>query len=355
LVLPGETAAAAKGYRIFLAAKKIAFICGKSRLKAWSMNRRDFLVRSSLFTAAGLLGRSTLSAQTPKGGAPATGRLPAGPGAAAITEFRPLRREVGLFTGRGGTIGWLAGKDALVAVDTQFPDTASAFLAGMPGRAGRRLDAVINTHHHGDHTGGNAVFKPVTKTIVAHANVPKLQFAAAEKANTLDKQVYADTTFPEVWRREIGGEIVTAQYHGSAHTNGDVVVTFEKANVVHMGDLIFNRMYPVIDRPGGASIQHWIVVLEEVAKAYPADAIYVFGHGNSKFGVTGKPADLLVLRDYLSGLLDYVQKKITAGEPKERIVGLENLPGFTDFHTPLPNRLGSNLGVAFDELTAKKV
>jgi len=74
--------------------------------------------------------------------------------------------------------------------------------------------------------------------------VPKLQFAAAEKAGTLDKQVYADTTFPEVWRRELGGEIITAEYHGTGHTSGDVTVMFEKANVVHMGDLMFNRLYP---------------------------------------------------------------------------------------------------------------
>jgi cyclase len=121
-----------------------------------------------------------------------------------------------------------------------------------------------------------------------------------------------------------------------------------------MGDLMFNRLYPVIDRPGGASIAHWIVVLEEVAKTYPADAIYIFGHGNPKFGVTGKRADLLVFRDYLSGLLDYTQQRIKAGDAKEKIVALENLPGFPDYHSPLPNRLGGNLGVAYDELTAKK-
>ena len=318
-------------------------------VRGMNLNRRDFLVRSSLMASAGWLARSIVSAQTPAA-APRPATAPAPP----ITEFRPLRRDVGIFIGRGGTIGWLVNKDALAIVDTQFPDTAATCVADLPGRAGRKIDVVLNTHHHGDHTGGNQVLKPSAKTIVAHTNVPKLQFTAAEKAGTLEKQAYADTTFPDVWRRELGGEIVTAQYHGAGHTSGDVIITFEKANVVHLGDLTFNRIYPAIDRGAGGNIRHWIVLLEEAAKTYPADAIYVFGHGGPKFGVTGKRGDLLVFRDYLTGLLDYTQKKIAAGEPKEKIVALENLPGFADFHMPLPNRLGANLGVAFDELTEKK-
>jgi len=293
-----------------------------------AMNRRDFLVRSSLFTAAGVLARSISSGQTPAnspaGARPATAPAPVTP------EFKPLRRDVGCFTARGGTIGWLVNKDALAAVDTQFPETAPLFLSGLPGRNARKLDVLINTHHHGDHTGGNGVFKPETKMIVAHANVPGLQRARAEKDNALERQTY----------------------HGAAHTNGDIVTHFEKANVIHMGDLMFNRMYPVIDRPGGASIRHWIVVLETAAKTYPADAIYIFGHGHPKFGVTGKRDDLLVLRDYLSGLLAYTQKKINAGEPKEKIAGLDKLPGFEDYDQA--TRLPGNLSVAYDELTEKK-
>ncbi len=317
------------------------------------MNRRAFLVRSSLFATAGMLARSIAAEKSAPAAASAARPATAAP-AAATPVFTPLRRDVGCFTARGGTIGWLVNQEAVAAVDTQFPDTAKLFLDGLPGRSGRQLDVLVNSHHHGDHTGGNAVFKPQTKMIVAHANVPELQRARAVADKKGDTPTFPDTTFADAWRKELGGEVVAAKYFGAAHTKGDIVTHFEKANVIHMGDLMFNRLYPVIDRPGGASIRGWIGVLEKVAKTYPQDAIYIFGHANPKFSPTGRSADLLVFRDYLSGLLEHVEKRIKAGDPKETIVALENLPGFPDYHTPLPNRLGLNLSVAYDELTAKQ-
>src|ERR1019366_3900584 len=140
------------------------------RLTIPGMNRRDFLLRSSLLVSAGALARSSLLAQTPAASATVPVKTPAGPMQPVVTAFRPLRRGVGLFTGRGGTIGWLSTKAALLAVDTQFPDTAAICLAGLPDRGDRMLDLVLNTHHHADHTGGNGVFKPATRTIVAQAN-----------------------------------------------------------------------------------------------------------------------------------------------------------------------------------------
>jgi len=319
-----------------------------------SLNRRDFLLRSAGLTALGLVtGRRLLAqaaASTTSAASVAAGLAKPPP---VTPEFRLLRRNVGLFTARGGTIGWLAAPDALAVIDTQFADTAALCLAGLPGRGDRTIDLVLNTHHHADHTSGNGVFRPVAKTIVAQAHVPALQRAAAERAkpSTVDQQVYADTTFAEAWRMELGDEVVSARYFGAAHTNGDAVMLFEKANVVHLGDLVFNRIYPVIDRVAGGSFRHWIVVLEKIAREYPSDAIYLFGHGNSKFGVTGQRTDLLVLRDYLVSLLEHVQAQIAAGKSKEEVSTMENFPGFPDFHQPLPNRLGSNLGAAYDELT----
>src|SRR5687768_7203836 len=154
------------------------------------MNRREFVIRSSAFTVAGLLVRSTAFAQAGKGGPPPT------------PEFKSLRRDVGYFTASGGTIGWLVNKDALSAVDTQFPNTAKMFLDGLPGRSGRKLDVLINSHHHGDHTGGNGVFKPETKMIVAHANVPELQRQRAAQDKKGVEPVVADTTFAQTWKKD---------------------------------------------------------------------------------------------------------------------------------------------------------
>jgi glyoxylase-like metal-dependent hydrolase (beta-lactamase superfamily II) len=270
-----------------------------------------------------------------------------------VTEFHPLRRDVGYFTGRGGTIGWLASSAALVAIDTQFPDTAAIFLQEMPGRNGRGLDAVLNTHHHGDHTGGNGVFKPVTKTIVAQANVPELMLAAAKRNPSPVPPTLPNETFPVSWKRDFGDETISARYFRPAHTSGDIVVHLERANVVHTGDLVFNRIYPVMDRPAGGRFQTWATTLEELVKTYPSDATYIFGHGSQKFGVTGGHADMLAFRDYIAALLDYVGKEIKAGKPKEEIVKLANFPGFPDLHVPPGpgNRLSGNLGAAYDELT----
>lgn len=316
------------------------------------MKRRQFLLQAAAAAGIGFITGPRLLAQAVPGAAEAPAPAPRPQAAVA---FRTLRGKAGLFTGRGGTIGWHASDTSLVAIDTQFSDTASLFLAGLPGRGGRRLDVVFNTHHHTDHTSGNRTMKAASERIVAQRLCPRFQLRQAEWEHTLERQVFADTFFDELWRHDLGDEVVSAQFLGAAHTGGDSVVCFEKDNVVHLGDLVFNRIYPVVDRLGGGSIKGWVSVLERLLKEYPADAIYVFGHGNPRFGVSGGRGEIVVMRDYLSALLDYVSKQIAAGRPREQIIALENFPGFEDFHLPpgKGNRLPANLGAAFDELSGK--
>jgi len=133
-----------------------------------------------------------------------------------------------------------------------------------------------------------------------------------------------------------------------AHTGGDGVVTFEAANVVHVGDLVFNRRMPVTDRPGGCQIAGWVQVLEKVAKAHPADAIYIFGHGKQGLPPTGTTADVLLQRDFLAALLEHVGREIKAGKSKDEIVKaspeLKNFPE----HGAVTERV---LTAAYEEIT----
>lgn len=315
------------------------------------MNRRDFLVSTSAAVSLGLLARGSLFGQTTPANAPAA--APATPPAAPplVTEFKELRRGVGTFTGRGGTIGWLSNRDALVAVDTQFAEPAARFLAALPGRGGRTLDAVINTHHHWDHTGGNATFRPATKILVAHEAVPALQKAAAQRSPQMGEPTLPDTTFAREWRMDAGDETISARAFGPAHTGGDIAVHFEKANVVHVGDLVFNRLYPVTDKAGGCRVREWIAAVHALARTYPADAIYVFGHGSPKFGITGDRADVQQMAAYLEALVAHVEAEIKAGKSKAEVVTRQNLEAFPDYHAAQNSRLPSNLGVVFDELT----
>jgi len=298
-------------------------------------NRREFVLTSSSALAAGVFGPSMIFAQQAAPAAPPT-----------VPVFTPLRRNVGTFSARGGTMGWLITPDAVLVVDSQFADTSQMFLDGMKSRTQRKFDLLLNTHHHPDHTGGNKVLRPSVTKIVAHQNAPTLQRKQAAAQKTEDNQAYADETFTDTWRATVGDEVVSGKYYGAGHTSGDAVFFFERANIVHMGDLMSHQRHPRVDRPSGASIRNWLVSLERVVKDHNADTIYIFGHAKVGAPVTGSGKDLLTLRDYFSSMLDYVQKGISAGRSAEEITK-GNVPGFADSEG-MPQ-----LQVAYEELSAK--
>jgi cyclase len=298
-----------------------------------TLNRREFVLTSSAALAAGAFYPSFVFAQAP----------PAPP---ATPVFTAVRRNVGIFTARGGTMGYVITPDAVLVIDSQFADTSQMFLDGLKTRTPRRIDILLNTHHHGDHTGGNKVLRPAVTKIVAHQNVPALQRKAAAAQKSEENQAYADETFTDGWKASVGDETVSAKYYGAGHTSGDAVFFIERANIVHMGDLMSHQRHPRVDRPSGASIRNWLTTLERVVKDHNADTIYIFGHSKVGAPVTGSGKDLLALRDYFTSMLDYVQKGISAGRSAEEIVK-GNVPGFTDSEG-MPQ-----LQVAYDELTNK--
>jgi len=302
------------------------------------MNRRRFLASSSSAVIAAALREWPALAQ--------------GRQSRPATRFEELRGGTGIFTGRGGTIGWLVTDEGAVVIDSQFPGTAEACVEGLQRKSRRGIHVLINTHHHADHTAGNKIFRPAVKFIVAHANSAEWQHTSAAEAKAEGDQAYPDQTFTNVWQLKIGKEMVVAKYYGFGHTSGDVAISFEAANVVHMGDLMFNRLHPFIDRPAGASIANWITVLERVPREHSADTIYIFGHGKDEFGPTGSRADLARFRDYLSAVLDYTRRQTAAGKSREEIARTGALRGFEEYAAPDPPQvsLATVLATAYDEL-----
>ena len=293
-----------------------------------SLTRRAFLVSSAAASIGIAAGRplSALARQTQS----------------AQPVFTPVRRNVGTFTMRGGTVGWLVNAGGVAVVDSQFPPEARALLAGLQTRSRNRgVDVLLNTHHHGDHTSGNPVFRGMARRVVAHSmadqHMRRPPRPPQQQPPTPQQQppqpplepLYPDTTFTHTWSADVGDERVVARHHGRGHTSGDAVITFERANVVHMGDLAFHRRHPVVDRAAGGSMRNWARLLDQVVNAHARDTIYIFGHAAPGLPVTGRAADLLHLRDYLAAVLAFVEREVAAGRPREEILALRApLAGF---------------------------
>jgi glyoxylase-like metal-dependent hydrolase (beta-lactamase superfamily II) len=314
------------------------------------IDRRRFIVCSSGALAMSPLAR-VLGADQAQAPAQPPAQTPAAP---AVPKFEDVRRNIGIFTMRGGTIGWLVNTDAVLVVDTQYGDTAKTCLDGLKQKtSGRPIDLVINTHHHADHTGGNGVFRAEAKKLIAQARVPDLQRQAAAATPNSPAPVVADATFDKTWTASVGDETITAVHHGPGHTGADATVHFERAHVVHMGDLLFHERHPRVDRPAGASIQNWMTILEKVGKDMPADTVFIAGHAKEGLPVTVDRQAVLHFRNYFDAVLALVRKAIAQGQTKEAIVATAVLPGFEGYQSAGTLTLAGVLGVAYDELTAK--
>ena len=280
------------------------------------MQRRSFIKKSSLTLAAfTLLSKSSL--------------------ASFLTDpaykVKMLTDKIGIFSEKGGTIMFMLGKKDVVVVDAQFPDSAKHCIDEIKKVSAMPFTYLINTHHHGDHTAGNISFKDLAKNVVAHTNSLKNQKANAVKNNNEKQQLYPDTTFDKTWSKKLKGEKITLTYFGAAHTDGDVMVHFENSKIVHVGDLVFNRKYPYIDKGAGASISSWVKVLEDATKKYGDKTSYVCGHASDGYEVVITKTDVLAFKDYLSNLLKYAEEKIGAGVTKEEFMKTKEIPGSTDW------------------------
>jgi glyoxylase-like metal-dependent hydrolase (beta-lactamase superfamily II) len=276
-------------------------------------------------------------------------------GPAPQPVFTLIRRNVGFFTMRGGTIGYLVNAGGVACVDSQFPAEATACLSGLNERSGGRpIDFLINTHHHGDHSGGNLSFRGSVKKVVAHVKADEhMRQPPGAQTPTTAEQLYPDTTFTETWSADVGDERITARHYGRAHTSGDATITFERANIVHMGDLMFHQRHPVVDRAAGATLRGWMTVLDRTIRDHANDTTYIFGHAGTGLPITGASADLIRFKDYIGALLAFVETQVKAGKSRDEILAMRDpLAGFENFGRFGQANPRDPLTCAYEEITA---
>ena len=195
--------------------------------------------------------------------------------------------NVYMLEGAGGNIGASVGDDGIVIVDDQYAPLADKIKAALKGITDKPVRFVINTHYHGDHTGGNAIFQQ-TAPIIAQDNVRKRLQEGGTGGNfggvqfdskPQPKEALPIITFDHDVTVHLNGEDIRALHFPSGHTDGDSIIFFPKSNVVHMGDDFVTYGFPFIDLSGGGSVEGMIAALEQVVGQVPADVKVIPGHG----------------------------------------------------------------------------
>lgn len=245
-----------------------------------------------------------------------------------------VRGNLWRYTNKGGTVGILETTDGFVITDSQFVDSIQPVLDAISTK-GKPVLYLCNTHHHGDHTSGNFAFKDPQTKVFAHQRVPELQKLAAEKNNKLSEQRYATVLFEKEHVIDLGRENVKAYHFGNGHTFGDAMYHFEKDNVVHMGDLMFNNIIPVYRTADGADSQNWIKVLEKAVSYFDDDTKFIFGHGNTPDYTVGTKENLREMGNFLIASNEFVLKAIREGKSTEDLLKSHStIPGFENRNTP---------------------
>jgi len=301
------------------------------------MQRRSFL-RNTGLTLAGLslLNKDTLAAFLSD----------------PAWKIKMLTDDIGIFTEKGGTIAFLLTKKGMVVVDAQFPDSAAHLIEELKKKNSKPFRYLINTHHHGDHTAGNIAFKGLAEHVVAHVNSKANQLrVASEQKTAADKFHVPDMTFgDEGWKTKVAKETISTYYFGAGHTNGDSMIHFERGNIVHMGDLVFNRRHPFVDKTAGANIASWITVLDKAIATFDAKTQFVCGHSGAGYDVVLTADDLKAFGNYLGNVLKFTESEIRAGKTKEEILKATEIPGSPEWKG---DGIERPLGAAYIELSAK--
>jgi glyoxylase-like metal-dependent hydrolase (beta-lactamase superfamily II) len=233
----------------------------------------------------------------------------------------PVAGGVSMLVGQGGNIGVTSGKDGIFLIDDQFEPLLPKIRAAVKTLGDGPIRFVVNTHFHGDHTGSNAKLYESGAVIIAQENVRKRLGMERINPNTKERtppkppEAWPLVTYASGVNLYLNGDELEVIHMARAHTDGDSVIRFKKANVVHMGDTFFNGIYPFIDVDAGGSIDGIIAAADKVLAMVDDKTKIIPGHG-----ALGTKADLQTYRNVMAGIRDRVKALIAQGKTLDQIV-----------------------------------
>jgi len=234
---------------------------------------------------------------------------------------------VAVLFGRGGNIGLSYGPDGNILIDDQYAPATARVIAAVRSIASGPIRFVINTHWHGDHSGGNENLGAGGTVILAHDNVrirmSMEQVIRGDRVPPSPAGALPVITFSENLTFHLNGDDIRAVHVRNAHTDGDVLIRWTRANVLHMGDTYFNGMLPFIDLDSGGSIDGAIAAIETGLSLADENTVIIPGHGP-----IARRADLVRYRDMLVDLRNRVGQGIAAGRTLEQIKAERHAAGY---------------------------
>ena len=305
------------------------------------LDRREFLLSASLLSA---------------------GALAAGQGNEDFSKVQirvtRVSGSVYMLQGQGGNIAASVGDDGIAIVDDQFAPLAEKIRAALKDITGtdKPVRFVINTHYHGDHTGGNPNFS-TTSTIIAQDNVRKRLAAGGPAGNGASihmenkpavKAALPIITFERDVTVHLNGEDIHALHFPAGHTDGDSIIFYPQSNVVHMGDDFVRYGFPFIDIDSGGSVQGMIAACENVIPQLPRDVKVIPGHGE-----LGSLDDVRAYLGMLHETTDAVQQALKQGKTLEEMKQQKILAPWHKFAGPFVNE-DTHLETLYNSLTGKK-
>ena len=232
-----------------------------------------------------------------------------------------LSENIYMLEGEGGNIGVSAGDDGVFLIDDQFAPLTPRILAAVKAISDKPVRLLLNTHWHFDHTGGNENLGKSGVVIVAQDNVRKrlsmktpIEFFKAEYGPSAPAALPV-ITFKETMTFHLNGDEATAIHMSNAHTDGDALIHFRKANVVHMGDTYFNGLYPFIDTGTNGSVKGMLVAADHVLRMSDDTTKIIPGHGP-----LSNKSELKAYRHMLATVYAKVERMVKAKQTLQQVI-----------------------------------